>query len=213
MSMHTRVLGLLALPVFLLAGCDPAGQESQPAGDADAAEAPPTQRPAQGLEETEGVDFSEWDANGDRALDQNEFNAWAEEEGVFDDWFGDDGIDLQAVEEEIRSAIDLNDDGEIDQEDWNAAMNEIRQVFGGESPGEWSEWDTDGDGQLTSEEFRHVAEQRGLQEQMDVDGDGQVSQEDVHSFYFGLVDENGDGRIEADEWNQNHDTWFDMSEM
>ncbi len=200
MREHTRFFGLLALPALLLAACAPEGQDGATTGaEADAAEAPPTQRP------TTQPGFSDWDMDGDASLNEQEFGQWAREEGPFGTWFGEEGVDFDQIHQDLHSAMDMNSDGTVDESDWSAG---IRELFGNEDPGQWSEWDTNGDGQLDEEEFTQAIQTSGLQERMDEDGDGTVTEAEVQTFFFGLMDRNDDGRLDTTEWNSGRETWF-----
>lgn len=197
-------LGFLAVPVLLIAACGP-GESGDATLDADGAEAPPIQRP------TTAPDFAEWDGDGDLTLDSAEFGAWAEDEGPFDGWFEDDTLNVAAMQEDVLSSLDVSGEGQVDQNDWEAASEGLRRLFGGEHPGDFAEWDADGNGELDADEFRQAAQARGLGERVDIDGDGRVSRQDLHGYYFGLLDETGDGRIDRAEWSESRSAWMDLS--
>lgn len=210
MHHNTRILGLLALPALLLAACEPQGQDERGTAGADAAEAPPTQRPTE-QPMAEEPTIADWDQNGDQALDRQEFGSWAQEEESFDDFVGDDGIvDFEAIQEDLHSALDVDGDGTVGEGDWDAAMQDL---FGDDPFGEWADWDVDGDAELDTEEFRQGAEQHGLQERMDEDDDGSVTQQEVEGFFFDLFDANDDESVDMTEWNSGRDSWLGDSGM
>lgn len=197
---------LPALALLALGACGPGDAEEAPGNapaDAEAAEAPPIQRP------TSAPDFSEWDREGDMALAPEEFGAWAEDQGIFDGWSTDEGIDFEAMQEDIHSSLDVSGDGQVDRNDWDAVEEQLRGMFGGEHPGEWEEWDRDGDGTLSVEEFRTGAGERDLRGQVDVDGNGQLTPQDLQGYYFRLLDENRDGLVDLAEWSANLSVWVD----
>jgi hypothetical protein len=200
MSHHTRVFGLFALPAILLAGCAPEGQDMGEDEGAEAAEAPPTQRPM------EEPGFTDWDVNTDQSMDRQEFAMWSQEEGAFDSWIGDDGsFDREAFLGDVHSALDINDDGQVTESDWTAA---VQQLFGDEDTGEWATWDTNSDAQLDADEFATAAEQHGLFTRIDADGDSTLTEEEVRDFTFNLFDANGDERLDMTEWDAGRSTWL-----
>lgn len=210
MNHNTRILGLLALPALLFAACAPEGQDERGTAGADAAEAPPTQRPTE-QPMGEEPSLAEWDQNGDQVMDRTEFGAWAQSEGPFDDFIDDEGIvDFEAIQGELHSALDVDGDGTVGEGDWDSAMQDL---FGSEPFGEWADWDIDADAELNEEEFRQGAEQHGLQDRMDGDGDGSVSQQEVQDFFFELFDENDDDSVDMNEWNSGRDSWLGDSGM
>lgn len=73
--------------------------------------------------------FAEWDTNGDKKVDEREFN---------NNYF---------------TMLDENSDGKLEKEEWERA---VKSFFGGEGElnyGDLSEWDTDSNGQVSEEEF------------------------------------------------------------
>lgn len=203
MSQHARFLGILALPAFLFMGCAPEGQDTQGRDEADAAEAPATQRPM----EMGDDEFSNWDRSGDQTLDRQEFGMWIEDEGVFDDWFDtEDNVDRDQLASDLHEKLDRNDDGEVTETDWTTSSLDL---FGAEDPGQWSEWDLDADGELSEDEFQQVAEEKGLYGRIDQNGDAVISDEEARDFYFDLFDRNDDGQVDMSEWEEGRSTWFD----
>src|SRR5690606_26835674 len=109
-----RNLGFLAVPLLLVAGCGP-GEGGDETLDAGRAEAPPMPRP------TTARDCAAWAGDGDLPLVSAEFSARGEDEGPFDGWFEDDTLNVAAMQEDALSSPDVRGEGQVDQNDWEAA--------------------------------------------------------------------------------------------
>lgn len=199
MSHRAGIIGLLALPGLFLGACAPdAGQQTDDV-EAEAAEAPPTQRPTT-------TAFSEWDINQDQSLQRDEFISWSGDEGVFDDWIGDQGFELETFREDLREAWDMDGDGNIIESEWQAGTESL---FGGNPQiGNFTDWDTDGDGQLSQEEMMAADERINVVEELDANGDGTVEPGEVGDFFFEAFDMNDDDQLDTTEWETGRSTWF-----
>ena len=70
------------------------------------------------------------------------------------------------------------------------------------------EWDTDGDGALSQEEWSSALREQGVFGEFDADGNGTVSEEEFASGLFGRFNENGDDALTQTEWDTGIDQWF-----
>lgn len=199
MSQRAGIIALFALPGLFLAGCAPdAGQQTDDP-EAEAAEAPETQRPAT-------TPYGEWDVNQDQALQRDEFLAWSGDEGVFDNWIGDQGFDVEAFREDMQGAWDVDGDGSIIETEWQTGTEAL---YGMDAQvGTFADWDANGDGQLSTEEVAAGSERVSIQEQIDQNADGSVDRQEVGDFFFGVFDENDDGQLDTTEWETGRSTWF-----
>jgi hypothetical protein len=185
------------LATLILVGCVSGDEDAAPA--IDTAEGSPSGRPV------EISSFSDWDEDGDQHLDAREFGMWTQDEDVFGDWIRVEGVDIEIFHEHLQTALDANADGDIDERDWSAG---IQRLLGDGDSGAWSDWDTDGDGELRGPEFIQAAEDHGLNARVDSDGDAVITQQELRDFYFGIFDRNGDGRLDSNEWSQGRATWL-----
>ena len=167
--------------------------------EAEAAEAPPTQRPTT-------TAFGEWDMNQDQTLQRDEFTRWSSDEGVFDDWIGDEGFDLEAFRGNVQDAWDIDDDGNITETEWQAGT---QALYPDAQVGAFADWDADGDGNLTEEEMAAADERVDVQGALDANADGMVDEQDLGDFFFEVFDANGDGQLDTTEWEVGRDTWLD----
>lgn len=141
-------LGIAALGLALM-GCEPAEQEVEQEFEEPGAEEERTaERPAGG----EMTAFTEWDADGNRELAAQEFEAWWDDAGPFDRWDADGNgnlsrEELQATNFQVArfAEWDADQSGDLSEE-------ELREAL-------FDRWDTNGDGVLTQREWS-VAIQR-----------------------------------------------------
>ncbi len=94
MNRHMALLAVSACVGLFLMGCQPEAERGSQ--DAEAADAPATERPV-------STPYETWDANRDRVLQRDEFAQWRNEQGLFDDWIGEEGLDREVASEEIRA--------------------------------------------------------------------------------------------------------------
>lgn len=67
---------------------------------------------------------------------------------------------------------------------------------------EFSQWDQNDDGSLTSEELRLWIEEEGLLRRYDRDEDGELSDQELGDLLFDVMDADGDGRIDPAEFDR-----------
>ncbi len=112
------------------------------------------------VSEEEG--YSRWDADSNSMIDSNEFQtAWGEA-GYYARW-------------------DANRDNFIEESEWNAGRNSYMRDFNEDQLGAFSEWDADGDGRLTEDEFRD-----GTFRVYDADQDGNLSDAEYTTWWGGF---------------------------
>lgn len=100
-------------------------------------------------------EFDNWDVNNDSYLDEDEFFDAYDEVGYYDTWDDDDNDSLSETE-------------------WEVAADEHLSAY---DFGAFSDWDTNGDGTVSENEF-----QEGLFELIDQNSDGQIGEDDWSLF-------------------------------
>ncbi len=140
----------LTLSVFMIACEDEEMDDRDHMGSTEGLEQMPTD-PGMGMAPGTGT-FSSWDTDANRDLSEDEFGAGAHQGAAWTMWDTDANTTLD--QEEFDTAFG--------QEDWY-------------EEGSFDQWDADGDGELSREEW--------------------------HSGVFQAMDENNDGRITEDEFS------------
>lgn len=79
----------------------------------------------------------------------------------------------------------------------------------------WEDWDANGDGDITEEEWDESFAGSSTFDDWDVDGDGVINESEYSTGLFGTFDANDDGDITEEEWEQSfdvenvYDGWYD----
>ena len=191
--MKNRIMPAVA--VLIILGC--AGE--QEIGTTETAEtvresAEETPEPAQ----SDWWALAGWDADGDGRVGDEEFDQRFEE--GFTEWDVDDDGALGPAEtaDAFRAFFDRNRDQIVDRGEWASGV--ARWDFESVNWGEWGSWDADGDGEVSESEWRD-GWIREIRPAWDGDGDGAVRREDLRERFRTLLDDDGDGVINIDEWS------------
>lgn len=123
--------------------------------------------------------FAEWDTNGDKKVDENEFN------------------------NHYFTMLDENSDGKLGKEEWKRA---VQSFFGGEGEinyGELSEWDTDSNGQVSKEEFTAYLKDKDIFSDW-ASGSEPLKEEQFAKGVFRNWDTDGNGVVESEEYTEEY---------
>ena len=69
-------------------------------------------------------------------------------------------------------------------------------------------WDTDGDGVITQDEWNTGLTEMGLFSDWDADGDGSLTSDEFAGGLFDRFDEDGDGALTVSEWDTGIDNFY-----
>ncbi len=194
MNRRMALLALSACGALVLVACEPEAERGLE--DAEAADAPATERPV-------STPYETWDANRDRVLQRDEFAQWRTEQGLFADWVGDEGLDREVVNEDIRVALDVDGDGIVNEDEWRTGMTPLL-----DDAGTWSDWDADGDSELDANEISESLETRGFYDVIDADSDDVIDDEEIGDFFYDVFDLNDNGEIDVTEWDASAEVWI-----
>lgn len=128
--------------------------------------------------------FSEWDSNSDNTIDQDEF---------FNNHF---------------TIADKNNDDALNEQEWQKAISTFFGSEGDQLYGDFSEWDSNGDGSVQAEEFDTYLNDKKYFAEWDSNGDGQLEEKEFSEEVFHKWDTDGNGVVEAEEfteWNNKVD--------
>lgn len=123
--------------------------------------------------------FEEWDANDDNMLNQEEFY------------------------NSLHSIWDTNNDGNIDESEWQAAAAD----FGMENE-TLSAWDTNGDGAVDQSELQAGLAQRNYFSAWDANGDNMISEREYTDRLMAMWDENDSGFLEDSEYSDRYYNYY-----
>ena len=148
--------------------------------------------------------IEDWDSNGDGTLSQEEWNAGLSERGVFSEWDADGDGSLTSGEFAggIFGRFDEDGDGTLTSAEWDAGFD---QWYGEQAVDlDYSEWDANGNGELTEEEFTTAFEEEGLFESFGTSAglenvDDGIGEDEFFGGLFDWFDADDDGGLIADE--------------
>lgn len=150
-----------------------------------------------GLEPDQWWSYGDWDTNADQKLRRDEFDSRFE--GNFTQWDvdGDGALDSEESADAFRDFFDGDDDNIVAQQEWNTGVS--RWNFEAVDWSDWSAWDADGDGRLTETEWRERWNESAWTA-WDSDGDGLVQRGEMADTFWDFFDGNDDDVIDAGEW-------------
>lgn len=122
--------------------------------------------------------FSEWDANGDKKIDQDEF---------YNNYF---------------TMVDKNNDNVLSEQEWQDGINSFFGSKGDLKHGELPEWDANGDSKVQPEEFDKYLKDAEYFAEWDKNDDEQLEEKEFAEEVFSMWDTDGNGVIEADEFTE-----------
>lgn len=151
--------------------------------------------------------FAAYDANGDGAVDSDEFGTLLNQEGFFNR--SDEDQNGSFSEEEVNgialSVFDPDGNG-IDQEEFNAGAEFF---FGSQNEQAFSAYDANENGTIEEDEFRSTfSEELDLFGTFDTSGNGTVNATELAQGLFELIDDDGNGALSESEFNDGVGTLF-----
>ncbi len=183
------------------------GQQPQGAmgqGQPQGAMGRPGQQPQQqgamgrpGQQGTQAITFQSLDQNQDGQLSRNEVRSGAS--NFENNWDYDHNGEVSTVElaRGVYQAFDTNGDDQIDP---NEFQNAQTKWMPDRYNAQFSQWDLDGDGELSFFEFAEGIQTSRYAESFDKNKDSKVSTRELSNGIVANLDRNDDGRIERDEW-------------
>ena len=143
--------------------------------------------------------YGDFDANSDGGVDAAEFNDGFGS-GLFDTFNadGNDVVDQNEFSGGVYNLFDANSDGALSEDEYNTGVDTL---YDGNYDGAYGDFDADGDGTVTQEEFANTYDSSGLYGDFDADGNDQVDQTEFNEGLFGVTDTNDDGLFTEDEYN------------
>lgn len=144
--------------------------------------------------------FSQYDVNGDKTADRQEFNT--RYSNNFQNWDRnqDHNIDKDEFYRAKFEQADKDNDGKLSSDEWYAAYdNRYRNML---DKREFGAYDTNQDGSISVFEFTDAFRGTNYYSSYDSNNDGKVDQKELNEHVFNEWDDNGDGKIGQDEYER-----------
>jgi Ca2+-binding EF-hand superfamily protein len=155
------------------------------------------QQGQQGQPGQQEITFESLDKNGDGELSRNEVRSGVS--SFEDNWdYNRDGeVSTIELDRGLYQAFDANGDEQIEANEFAEAK---AKWLPDRYSAEFTQWDLDGDGELSFFEFAEGAQTSRFAGSFDKNNDAKVSTRELSNGVIASIDRNGDGRIERDEW-------------
>lgn len=193
----TLALTLTALVAAACGGSD----EGDMTGEMQSPDDPYMDQPVYG--------FDAMDVDRDLMLTPDEFSAWSEgpEFGFYYERVVPDRgevtenigpLDDQTLIDLLFAAWDVDDDGSLDEVEWEAAARVLEPIS--DTTATWLGFDVDPVPGVQPEEVLTRIERDAALQAIDADEDGQITEGELNRWFFALFDLDDNGAIDRDEW-------------
>lgn len=145
--------------------------------------------------------YEDYDKDGNNKWSQGEFNDYYSE--GFKDWDKNRNNKIEPKEfyRTLFDEADLNDDGYVEDTEWNDGINNLYGDYA--DTADFDHFNKDGDDKLDTKEWKDGFDSTGWFRAYDKDGNGSLSNEELLAGLFSHFDENNNGFIDKDEYNDN----------
>ena len=148
--------------------------------------------------------YTDFDTNADEGIDDTEFGNAFTTSPYYKQWNdnGDQEVSQSEFARGFFQVIDDNNDGVLSSQEWQQGqeayfaeidLDQYRQISG---------WDQDGDQQVQPNEFEAALNELEYYREWDEDGDEQLSEPEIAQGVFAMWDTDGNGVIEAEEYEE-----------
>lgn len=145
--------------------------------------------------------YKDYDTDGDGKWNKDEFNSYYSE--GFKDWDKNRNNKIEPTEfyRTLFDEADLNDDGYVEDTEWNDGINNLYGDYA--DTADFDRFNKDDDDKLDIKEWKEGFESTSWFKAYDKDGNGSLSNEELLEQLFSHFDENNNGFIDKDEYNDN----------
>ena len=152
------------------------------------------------------TNFGDYDLNDDNMLDRNEFGEAYQEDWTVWDLDGSRYLDDNEFYSTTFTRVDANDDNLVDQSEWNAGYTNLYGDFGAEE--DFAEYDLNDDNVLDESEWNQGWTDSEWFNDYDANDDQMLDNNEWDEGIFGAWDENDDDFWDENEYNT-YNTYYD----
>lgn len=158
-------------------------------------------------------EFVEWDEYKDKRIEQQDFNRLFGASEAYDIWDANDDTYLNREEfyNGYFSLWDRNNSGAVEAVEWHHQKLPDDESMSGLS-NDFARWDTDDNGHLTPGELKEPLQEVNYFAYLDDDDNGRLSHQEISTAMFHLLDQNGNGYAEREEYDLWLETDLDAEE-
>jgi Ca2+-binding EF-hand superfamily protein len=153
----------------------------------------------------------EWEDYQDKVLTQDDFDEALSASQAYDLWDADDNTYISREEfyDGYFQLWDRNSSGAIEAEEWHndKLPNNTRTA---DLASGFAKWDADDDGLISPAELQNPLQEKGYFGYLDDNDNGRLNHVEVSNAMFNLLDQDGNGTAEPDEYNLWLETELDM---
>ena len=190
--MHARIAGLAVVAATLFACGDP-NRDIETGENPDAGTELGS---AVGLGDVTAFD-DDWDTSRDGRLDEREFDAVLAS-GTSDPGVNSyEGLDRDRFDRSAFRIWDNDDDRSLTEAEWEHGRSSWNLSH---DLGQWSDWDANGDGSLSPDEYNSELYEHNIYDTLDADGSGILEPTEYGPAVFRTLDRNRDQLLDRDEW-------------
>ncbi|MFA0963789.1 hypothetical protein AB9P05_18435 [Roseivirga sp. BDSF3-8] len=148
--------------------------------------------------------YEDWDTDANESIDNDEFYNGITNSNRMSEWDSDADGSLTDAElyEGSRNAWDTNQDGMLDENEWNTGMETYFAGYSEDAYGAFNDWDTNQDGILDTGEYNQGIGNTGYYDAWDADSDNMISDREFSQGLYRSYDADGSGYLESREYDK-----------
>ena len=156
--------------------------------------------------------FGDWDVDDDDYIDQEEFNEVFLASDYVSQWGLDEDTPLTYGDlyDVNFNLWDFNNDMVLTPQEWRNAIDTYYPDYDEVVYGAFEEWDLNDDNEVSKSEYMEAVLDTDLMKDWDIDQDETISEEEFAQAVYEYWDTDGDGYIEAVEYEEWEPIFSDM---
>lgn len=147
--------------------------------------------------------FSDWDTDADAYVDEEEFSeAFLASDYVSDLDLEGEGLTYGDLYDVYFHIWDFDNDDALGRQEWQSAVDTYFEDYDAVMYGDFDDWDLDDSDQITKNEYMEAMLDTGFFESFDQNQDAIISEDEFTRGVYEYWDTDGDGYIEAVEYEE-----------